>query len=272
MTATITVKSSFLKFIRQDSATSIRKAVIGEAYVEIKRGTGPPLSETDPTLPDVKPDVAATELAETLLRDLREKMLPAVDQVREAAREYTELAKDLRNPDGDLKQAIVRMNRIADAAENGDGVVARLLTDRALADQIVATGPKVNAALDETNATLRNLNKTSAALPEMTATVNDQLKLLPGLVKQMEGTAAELQVVLRDVQRATAQLPQTIKSVNRTVDGLPALVVQAQETLRQTQRTVEGLQRSWLVRGGVEPDAPAGRIGADRVGGGGGGR
>ena len=214
--------------------------------------------------------MAATELAETLLRDLREKALPAVDQLRDAAKEYTELAKDLRDPDGDLKQAIVRLNRVADKAEEGDGMIARLLNDRALADQIVATGPKVNAALDETTATLRNLNKASAALPEMTASVNDQLKQLPGLVKQMERTAAEMQAVMKDVQRTTAQLPQTVTSVNQTVQGLPALVVQAQETLRQTQRMVEGMQRSWLVRGGMDEGTPSGRIGADRVGGGGG--
>lgn len=269
MTATITVKTAFLKFIRQDSGAFIRTRVIGEAYVEIKRGTGAPLSETDPTLA-VAPDVAATELAETLLRDLRDKALPAVDKLREAADEYTLLARDLRSPDGDLKQAIVRLNRIADKADTGDGIVARLLNDRSLSDQIVATGPKVNAALDETQATLRNLNKTSAALPGITASVNDQLKQLPGLVRQMEQTLAETQAVLTDVRKTTSQLPQTVTSVNRTVEGLPALVVQAQETLRQTQRTVEGMQRSWLVRGGMDADAPGGRINADRVGGGGG--
>ena len=118
ITATITVKSDFLRFIRQDSEAFIRTRVIGDASVEIKRGTGAPLPEANPTL-EVKPDVAATELAETLLRDLRDKTLPAVDKLREAAEEYTLLARDLRNPSGELKQAIVRLNEIADKVDKG---------------------------------------------------------------------------------------------------------------------------------------------------------
>lgn len=270
MTATLTVRSDFVKFISADSRAVIRKAqLIGDTYVEIPREPGRPLPAIDPTL-ETSQNLATTELAETLLNDLRNEAIPAIQKLRSAAEEFTSLARDLQTPDGDLKQAISRMNRIAEKAESGEGLIARLVNDRDLADQIARSGPKVNEALDETNNMLKNLNKTSAALPEMAATANEQLKLMPAILKQMEQTLAEVQAVLKDVQKSTSRLPQTVDSINQTVEGLPSLVLQTQETMRQMQRLVEGAQRSWLLRGGMEAEGTGtGRIAPDRVGGGG---
>jgi len=271
MTATLSVRTDFVKFISADSKALIRKAqLIGDAYVEIPREPGRPLPTIDPTL-ETSPNLATTEVAETLLNDLRNEAIPAIQKLRAAAEEFTSLAKDLQNPEGDLKQAIARANRIADKAEKGEGLVARLINDRELADQIALSGPKVNAALDETNSVLKNLNKTSAALPVMAATANEQIKQMPALLKQMEQTLSEVQGVLRDVQKTTARLPQTVDSINKTVEGLPSLVLQTQETMRQMQRLVEGVQRSWLVRGSMDAEGGGGtgRISPDRVGGGG---
>lgn len=269
MRATLSVRTDFMRFVRRDSEAVVRKAqLIGDAYVELRRGKGDPLPP-DATV-TVSSDRAATELAENLLNELRNEAVPMVRQLRLAAEEYTKLAQDLQNPQGDLKQAVARLNSVAAKAESGDGVIARLLNDRGLADQFAQSGPKVNAALDETNGVLKNLNKTSAALPEMASSANEQLKQLPGLVKEMEQTLAETQVVLKDLQQSTSQLPKTVSSINQTVEGLPSLVVQTQETLRQMQRLIEGAQRNWLLRGGMDSDAPAGggRINPDRVGGG----
>jgi phospholipid/cholesterol/gamma-HCH transport system substrate-binding protein len=268
MTATLSVRSDFVRFISADTKAVIRKAqLIGDAYVEIPRKSGPPLPVTGATM-ETSEDRATAELAETLLNDLRAEALPALKNIRAAAEEYTNLAKDLQNPEGDLKQAIARFSRVADAAEQGDGLIARLLKDKALADQIASSGPKVNTALDETNSVLKHLNKTSAALPEMATTANEQLKQLPALVKQMEQTLAEVQVVLRDLQKSTSQLPDTVKSINQTVQGLPSLVLQSQETMRQMQRLAESAQKSWLIGGGGGGETDTtGRIAPDRVGG-----
>ena len=268
MTASLSVRADFVRFISADTKATIRKAqLIGDAYVEIPRKDGQPLPETGATM-ETSEDRATAELAETLLNDIRAEALPAIKNLRAAAEEYTNLAKDLQNPEGDLKQAISNFSRIAETAEKGDGLVARLLKDKALADQIAQTGPKVNAALDESNDLLKNLSKTSAVLPEMASNANDQLKQLPALVKQMELTLAEVQIVLKDLQKSTSQLPETVKSINQTVQGLPSLVLQSQETMRQMQRLAESVQKSWLVGGGGGTEADtSGRISPDRVGG-----
>lgn len=271
MTAKLSVRTDFIRFISADTKAVIRKAqLIGDAYVEIPRKDGPPLPETGATM-ETSEDRATAELAETLLNDIRAEALPAIKNIRAAAEEYTKLARDLQSPEGDLKQAIGRLNKIVDTAEKGDGLVARLLHDKDLATQIASTGPKVNAALDETNLVLKNINKTSETLPEIATNLNNQLKELPDLVRQMQGTLAESQTVLKDLQKSTTQLPETIKSINQTVAGLPSLVIQTQETMRQMQRLAESVQRSWLVGGGGgagESDT-TGRITPDRVGGGG---
>ncbi len=222
--------------------------MIGDAFVEIPWKEGPPLTAADPVL-ETSEDRATAELAETLLNDVRKEALPALRNLSTAAEASAKLASDLQDPKGDLKQAIAHLNKVIDKAEKGDGLLARLLNDKALAEQMSQTGPKVNVALDETN---------------------QVMKQLPALVKQMEQTLADVQVVLKDLQKSTGQLPQTVKSINQTVEGLPSLVLQTQETLRQMQRLVEGVQRSWLVRGSMDGESSGGtgRINPDRVGGG----
>jgi methyl-accepting chemotaxis protein len=201
--------------------------------------------------------------------DLRKDLLPTIQQIRSAADEYAKLAVDLRNPDGNLQQAVGRINRIADRAEKGDGLAARLLNDRELADNVVQSGPKLNKALDQINVVLKNLDRTTALMPDLAASTKEQLSRIPELIEQMQATLAEIRAIAKDLSHTTSQLPDTVKGMNRTVDSLPALVVQTQETLRQMQRLVEGAQRSWLVNPYMDAGTPAGRIPPDKAGAGG---
>lgn len=267
MTATLSVRTDFVRFISAGTKATIRKAqLIGDAYVEIPRTDGAPLPDTGAVM-ETSADRATAELAENLLNEIRNEAIPAIRNIRSAAEEATHLARNLQDPNGDLRQAIARFNHIAETAEKGDGLVARLLRDKELADQIAQTGPKVNSALDETQGVLKNLNKTTAALPDMANSANEQLKQLPALVQQMQSTLAEVQLVLKDLQKSTGQLPDTVKSINQTVQGLPSLVLQTQETMRQLQRLAEDAQKSWLIGGGGGDSSGSGRIAPDRVGG-----
>lgn len=265
--AVIDLRPDYAKFVRLDSKVWIRKAaVIGAAYVEISRGTGPALPDEAAVL---SVDADATDVGpDKLIAELRAEVLPAVRQLREAAEQYTQLARDLRSPEGNLQQAVARFNRIAEQAEKGDGLVARLLNDKTLGESLSAAGPKVAASLDESTALLKTLNKTAVVLPDLATAATEQVRTLPAVMAQTQAALAEVQRVLKELERTTSQLPDTVKSINRTVEGLPSLLVQAQETLRQMQRLIEGAQRSWLIRSNMDEGAPAGRIAPGRVGGG----
>jgi phospholipid/cholesterol/gamma-HCH transport system substrate-binding protein len=268
MQAVLDLRPEYAKFVRQDSKVLIRKAaMIGAAYVEVSRGTGAELPAeaalltVDADAADVGPD--------KLIAELRAEVLPAIRQLREAAEQYTALARDLRSPEGNLQQAVARFNRVAERAEKGDGLVARLLNDPQLAESLSASGPRLAASLEESTTLLKTLNKTAVVLPDLAATATEEVKRLPALMQQTQAALAEVQRVLKDLERTTGQLPDTVKSINRTVEGLPSLLVQSQETLRQMQRLIEGAQRSWILRGSMDDGTPAGRIAPGRVSGGG---
>jgi phospholipid/cholesterol/gamma-HCH transport system substrate-binding protein len=268
--AVVNLRSDFARFVRMDSKVFVRKALgIGDAYVEIQQGKGAPLPPAGVAVLPVNTEGGApSEMLESLIADLRKDLLPTIQQLRTAAREYTDLAVELRNPEGNLQLAVARFGRVAAKAESGNGLIARLLNDRELADNLVRTAPKINDAVDEINAVLKNLNRTASLMPELAATTKEELQRLPALIQQMQATLAEVQTMLKDLGRTTSQLPNTVKAVNRTVEALPSLVLQTQETLRQMQRLVEGAQRNWLVSPYMDKGTPEGRIAPERAGGG----
>ncbi len=246
MLATVSVQADFAKFVRSDSKARVRSKVIGESVVEFERGKGAPIPEG--TIIKVEPDIDISS-------EIRQQVLPAVQEIKAAAEEYKKLAADLRAP-------VLVLNGIVADIDRGEGLVGRLIKDKDLGQ----VASKIGSLLDQLNALMADVNKTAAVLPEIARSASEQTKKLPALVEETRGALAEVNKILKDVGKSTAELPETMKAVRQTTEGLPSLMLQLQETMRQVQRLVEGIQRSFLVNPYMDKDAPAGRIAPDRAG------
>ena len=252
MIAKVSVRGNFIRFVRGDSRAVIRKPLgIGDASVEITRGHGEPLAGG--ALIDSSADKGPTELMEETLVAIRNELLPTIRELRLTVSEYRLLAADVRGQQAALQQALAHLNRAGAALESGQGVAGMLLFDPAPRAQAKAALKRLDASMVELNAALRDARTATRRLPQMSA----ELERILGNVRSASAEAG----------RVTAALVPLGESAQRAVDLAPGVLLQGQETLRQAQRLTEGVQRSWLVRGSMEPAAAAGdRLPVEGVG------
>lgn len=269
MKATVKIREEFFRFVRADSVAIIKKTLgfAGDAFIEITRGRGAELPKIGATL-QVGTERGATEVLQEVAEQVKAEAVPAVKQTRQLIEQTTLLISDLRDPKGPVQQTLSSVQRIMTGLEKGEGVAGKLLRDPALAAQVDSTIPKLTAMLDELQGILKDVRKTTATLPEIAGTTNEQLKRLPEMMAQTQAIMKQVEGILQDMRKMTAGMPQMMQHVDQTVQSLPGLTLQTQETLRQMQRLIEGFQRHWLVRSYIDQSQPSERISPESAGGG----
>ena len=201
MSAIISVKGDFIRFVREDSLVVVKKrfGVAGDSFIEITEGQGEPLPD-DVTLMATK-DTELIEIAEQILQQFRETTLPAIESLKKTVDEYGSLAADLRNPEGPLLKMLANIEQITAGLEKGEGTAGQLLRDPAVAKEIEQILAKVNQTLDEVKVIAADLQKTTAKLPPMAETVGGEVKDLPGLVLQTQETIREAERLIEGIQK-----------------------------------------------------------------------
>jgi ABC-type transporter Mla subunit MlaD len=251
LTADVTLKGDYIRFIRNDSKFTVKRAFVlyGDPYLDITLGQG-------------------VELA---------------DRAVVAAASDPEASDYLT----DVRGTLANLQQISGTIARGEGLAGRLFTSSKTATDFDKIIPEVNNSLTDVNAVVKDLRKTSASLSDL---ANQETRQLPAVMEETHQTLEQIKVVLQDLQKTTAKLPEVVASTNSvladvhkttdklpqvmesvqvSVQGLPPLLLQVQETMRQTERLVEGIQHHWLVSSYVEPDTTGKRIRPDDVGGGG---
>lgn len=194
MAGQISIRGEFIRFVRTDSKAIVRKkfGVAGDAFIDITKGQGDEWPKDQP-LVCVK-DVEIMETIQKLIQQFRDATLPAIEQVRKAVEEYTNLAADLRNPEGNLQQLLSHLNQIAAGLEKGEGMAGRVLRD-----------PKMAAQLDEVmtsiQASLAEVKKIMGDLEESSSIVKDEMQDIPGVVLQTRQTMQETEKLITAIQK-----------------------------------------------------------------------
>ncbi len=202
MEAVMTVRGRFFQFIRDDSTGIVKRTfgVAGDAFVEITRGRGQPLPEEDAYIPIIR-DTELLDLAESLLEEVRETTVPAIEELQRMLAESTGLVQDMRNPDGDVQQLLASLNRIMQGLEAGEGAAGKLLRDPDVAEDVETMVASVQDSLEEVNRILRDVATATEKLPQMTDRVAGELEDIPGLVYQTQATLQEAEVLIEGIQR-----------------------------------------------------------------------
>ncbi len=201
MSAVATVRGNFIRFVRVDSKAIIKKklGLAGDAYVEITKGRGEPLPTDGASLNCVK-DTELMEQIRQLVEQLKNAILPTIEQARLAIEAYTKVATNLRDPEGNLQKLLANINLLADGLQKGEGPAGKLLKDPQMAGELQETTRKINVALDEVNRILQDVQRTTAKLPGMADTVGGEVQDLPGLVLQTQETLRESQKLIVALQ------------------------------------------------------------------------
>ena len=254
MEAHLSIRADFFRFVRDDSVAIIRTKfglVAQDVYLEISRGTGALLPQKNAAIPCQVEKGIITTLEQTLRR-LENVTLPAIE-------EYRGLAVDLRDPDSPLQAVLERMNRISENLEAGEGIAAKLLTDKSLAADIEKTLTGINSNLNELTAVLKDARNTSGKIANVADNVSEQLAAMPRIASMTQRVLHETEVVLQDIHKTMGRLEGEMKT-------LPGLIMQTGGTLRQIEKLVIGMQKHWLLREYVEQQTPVTRIPSAEIG------
>ncbi|MBI1369268.1 MAG: MCE family protein [Planctomycetes bacterium] len=247
MEARIAIRSDFARFLASDSVAIIKKrfGVGGDSYVEISRGSGAPLTDKSPPL-STTADRSPTDMLQEMIGEIRQEAVPTLKEIHLAVTEYRQLAVDLRNKDGSLQQLIAHLNNISASVDQGEGIVGRLLKDRALADKLTHSVDQLSAAIDKTQKIIDDAGKSTDKLPEA--------------VVQINAILADLRTFVADMKTTGQKLPELTQGLSDSVQTMPGLVLQAQQTLHEAERLIDAIQNHWLFRDYVAPDTAPQRL------------
>jgi phospholipid/cholesterol/gamma-HCH transport system substrate-binding protein len=244
MVGQLKIQAEFARFIRIDSHALVKKTfgIAGDAYIDILVGKGAvvPLADLDqPHELPIDQDTEILAIIEATIDQIREAVLPGLEELERTLAEYRGLAADLRAPDGQLGLTLSNLNVIAvsvqttlDGLNRGEGTAGRVLRDPALFEQTEAAMKQIHILLEQVQGTLAKVDEIAGHLRETTAR-------LPGMAVQIEGE----------------------------VKDAAGVVLQTQGTLREAETTLQGLQRHWLLRGSMTPQQPLDPVPADGIGG-----
>jgi phospholipid/cholesterol/gamma-HCH transport system substrate-binding protein len=261
MEAHLNIRADFFRFVRDDSVAVIRKKfglVAQDVYLDISRGSGGSVPQKGALIPcSVEKDIITT-VEETLAR-LEGATLSTIQ-------EYRKLAADFGNPDSPLQLLLERMSRISESLEAGEGIAAKLLTDKSFTAELEKTLTSVNSVLSGLMVVLKDAQNTSNKIAHLTDNVSEQLAAMPRISALTEKVLQETQVVLQDIHKTVSSFPNVVGRLDEEMQSLPGLIMQTEETLRQIEKLVLGMQKHWLLREYVEQQRPATRIPSAEVG------
>ncbi|MFO1127415.1 MAG: MlaD family protein [Rhodospirillales bacterium] len=238
------ISNDMRAFVRRDSAAFIRKqfGIAGAAYLEITRGSGEPL-DWDFAVIQARVDRAPTEDLGALITDLRERIVPIIDQTGRAVTALADVATQLRAPDGPLNRVLADVGRITQQLAEGRGAVGALIGDERLAGETRRAVAQVSEAAGRVQTISRDLEQVARNLRTTSRSVSDQAEVVPRIVANVDASLASLKGVSRDLSQATP--------------ALPALLAQTQQTTLELEQLLAQLRSLWVLGGGGQPEGSA---------------
>lgn len=232
------VRSEMAPFVRVDSRAMIRKqfGVAGASFIEITRGTGEPM---DPELAvlRVRADRDPTQTFEKVAGEVRDRLLPVIDNVDRIIASMATIIERMEPDDGALFSMLDDLNAITSLMAEGEGTLGRVLTNEDFYRQLEELIVSLNQNLGRLGPIMDNLDRTSGEVADLSEAFAADADLLPEITRD-----------LRQVTRA-----------------LPDVILQSQETLRELEGLLEQLQRSWLLGGNDGASQGEAGIGSTRL-------
>jgi phospholipid/cholesterol/gamma-HCH transport system substrate-binding protein len=243
MHAVARIDDQMRPFIRRNSVVSIRRqfGVAGAAYIDISRGTGSELDWSYAVVAATS-DRAPTDTLGQMIDELRAKVMPLLDDVRNAVLAFTVVAQRAVDPKGPLEQTLSSARQmvasaadIARRVEAGEGLAGRLVAD----DKLVTDLEASLASVRELAAQLERTSKDPR---------------IGQILAKTDSILGSLQATTRNLAAATPRIAQNVAA---TTDALPTTLLQAQVTAHELELLLTQLRHLWLLGGSGASTAAA---------------
>jgi phospholipid/cholesterol/gamma-HCH transport system substrate-binding protein len=225
--------------IPRNSTALIRRrfGIAGAAYVEIKRGSGPPMNWSY-ALMDATTERAATDNVSALIDEMREKIFPILT---------------------DAGRAMHSVAAMLEGVERGEGNIGRAFVDQTLMRNTEAVLAGVGEAVKSLDRLLVRLQDVAADAGTLVKSVGDGKTGVPGFLRQVDRILADFRPAMRDFGKAATRAPAISRNVEETSQNLPAVLVQTQMTAQQLEKLLQQLRGHWLLGGGGDSASPESR-------------
>jgi phospholipid/cholesterol/gamma-HCH transport system substrate-binding protein len=207
MEAEANIRHDFFMFVRADSSAVVKKkfGVAGDSFFEITRGHGSPLAEKNAS---IVCNEQFQSVLESAIEEVRLQTLQVLRKGGTGLDTWTKLGAGLGETRQHLDQIVVRLDNMTANIEAGKGTAGKLITDTALADEAKELLARANETMGEFQRVVTNLNVAvdnvqngTARLPEITDTIAQEAKDLPGLVRQTQISMREIERLTEAMQR-----------------------------------------------------------------------
>ncbi|MDB6022791.1 MAG: hypothetical protein JWQ04_2648 [Pedosphaera sp.] len=207
MEAETKIRHDFFLFVRSDSSAVVKKkfGVAGDSFFELTRGKGRPLPENNASI--VCNEQFQSPL-ESAIEEVRREAMSVLKKTSAGLDTWTKLGTNLGETRQHLDGLAVKLENMAAGIEAGKGTVGKLVADPALADeaqkllaQASQTISELQGVVTNLNIAVKNVQKGTERLPEITGAVADEAKDLPGLVQQSQTSMREMERLIEAMQR-----------------------------------------------------------------------
>jgi phospholipid/cholesterol/gamma-HCH transport system substrate-binding protein len=207
MEAQAKIRRDFFRFVRADSSAVVKRkfGVAGDSFFEITRGEGQPLPEKNASIICNEQFQSALEAA---VEEVRREAMLVLKKVNVGLDTWTQLGADLRDTRQHVDQLAVRLEKMAAGVEAGQGTVGKLIAETTLSDESLKLLKQANQSMEELQSAVTNLNVAiknvrdgTVRLPEITDSVANASKDLPGLVQQTQTSMREIERLVEAMQR-----------------------------------------------------------------------
>ena len=202
ISGTMRVRGPFMRFVRADSIALVKKKMVvtGDAYIELTRGTGAVLPRAGGEI-ECKTDTEILQMLEKALETLEMEAENTLRLVNTAIIEYTDIAENLNDPQGNLQQLLANLNGMVLDIRQGQGLPAKLLNDPAMAKDVEDIVAQVQELMVKINAMAAELQTVVAKLPPLTDTVAGEVDNLPVITGDAQTLMRETTALLDGLQR-----------------------------------------------------------------------
>ena len=202
ISGTMRVRGPFMRFVRADSIALVKKKMVvtGDAYIELTRGTGEALPRTGGEI-ECKKDTEILQMLEKALETLQMEAENTLRLVNTAIIEYTDIAENLNDPQGNLQQLLANVNGLLLDIRTGAGLPAKVLNDPAMAKDVENIVAQVQELMTKINAMAAELQATVAKLPPMADTLGAEVDNLPALTGDAQTMMRETSTLLDGLQK-----------------------------------------------------------------------
>jgi phospholipid/cholesterol/gamma-HCH transport system substrate-binding protein len=220
--------------ITRDSIAVVRRrfGIAGAAFVEINRGTGPPMDWGFAVIQG-STERAATDNVSALIDETREKIFPIMTDIGRTAHSLAEVAARI---------------------ERGEGNVGHVIADDAMMREAEALVVAANHGMTQLDELIDLLKQSASRLGAMVQQTQDAKVGVPALLREGSQILANVRTMTHDLRGVTTRAPTIARNVDESTGNLPAVLQQTQLTALQLEKLLAQLRGHWLIGGGAEPE------------------